>query len=90
MTTNKSMTIQFEQRSDHLWIAELEGGAAYRIEMHRDGYSIDYALTFVERRPSTWARRGWTPRYEQVSTHRSFERAAERAARHHRNRTKTP
>ena len=80
--------LQFEQRSGGLWVAELDGGASYRIEMHPGGLRPDYDLTFVERRPNSWARRGWSPRYDRVSTHRSLERAIERAIRHHRIRGK--
>lgn len=85
--------LQFEQRSDGYWVAEdglwvagLAGGASYRIAMHPGKLRPDYDLTFVERRPSL--RGGLLPRYERVSTHRSIERAIERAHRHHRDRAK--
>ncbi|CAM3308889.1 hypothetical protein [Tsukamurella hominis] len=80
--------LQFEQRTNGLWVAELDGGTSYRIEMHPGPLRPDYDLRFVERRPDSWARGGWSPRYVRVSTHRSLERAIERANRHHRNRAK--
>lgn len=80
--------LQFEQRGDGLWVADLDGGAFYRIEMHPGQLRADYDLTFIERQASWWARRGWSLRYERVSTHHSLERAIDRANRHHRIRAK--
>lgn len=81
--------LQFEQRSDSRWFAELDGGAFYRIEMERTMLGADYYLTFAYRRStdSFWERRG-TLQYERVSTHRSLGLAIERANRHHRHRAK--
>lgn len=81
--------LQFEQRSDGYWVAELDGGASYRIAMDPGPLRADYDLTFVDRRStdSFWERRG-TLQYARVSTHRSLERAIERANRHHRDRAK--
>lgn len=86
----ESMTparLDFDQRTDNLWIADVADGA-YRIERTTWPLHHEFDLTFTERRASSWARRGWIPRYERVSTHRSVERAIARANRHHRDRAK--
>lgn len=80
--------LQFEQRSDSRWFAELDGGAFYRIEMQPGQLGADYDLTFIERQADRWTKKGWSLRYERVSMHRSLERAIERANRHHRKRAR--
>lgn len=78
--------LHFEQRSAGLWLAELDDGAYYRIQMYPGRLRPDYDLTFAGWRPSTRSPRGLSRRYEAVSVHRSLERAIERANRHHRGR----
>ena len=83
-TANPPGRLRFEQPSDGLWVATLDGGASYRIEMRPGKLGSNYDLTFIERRPSVWARCE-IPRYESVSAHRSLGQAIERANRHRRD-----
>ena len=87
--------LTFEQRSsgywvaeDDLWAANVEGGASYRIAMRKEGLMLrsEYELRFAERRPALSGK--VLPHEARVSTHRSFERAIERAHRHYRERAK--
>lgn len=87
--------LTFEQRSGGYWVAEddlfgakVEGGASYRIAMRKEGLTLrpEYELRFAERRPTLSGK--VLPQEKPVSTHRSLERAIERANRHYRDRAK--
>ncbi len=81
--------LRFEHRRESSrWFAEIDSGACYRIEMEPTKLGADYYLTFMEREADTGIKKGWKLRYENVSRHRSLERAIERANHHHRNRAK--
>lgn len=78
--------LQFERRGERRWFADLDGGAFYRIEEFPGGTRSDFDLQFIERVADRWSNKGWSLRYEKVSTHRSLERAIERANRHYHDR----
>jgi len=80
--------LQFEHRGERRWFAGLDGDAFYRIEEFPGGRRSDFDLQFIERVADRWSNKGWSLRYEKVSTHSSLERAIERANRHHRDRAK--